>query len=130
MHQAACIFSEKQSGAMQVHQASRIFSEPVESKTRTHYGPVGSGRRTAGRRGCAGRGRTGRDMHRTMYNSILRDGQREAHFPFLRAVGTIRPGDNPPPCPPANRRHCPERLFGRTNKLNPFVNRWGNEISG
>ena len=33
---------------------------PVESKTRTHHGPVGSGRRTAGRRGGAGLGRTGR----------------------------------------------------------------------
>ena len=32
----------------------------VESKTRTHHGPVGSGRRTAGRRGGAGLGRTGR----------------------------------------------------------------------
>ena len=30
------------------------------SKTRTHYGPVGSRRRTAGRRGGAGLGRTGR----------------------------------------------------------------------
>ena len=33
---------------------------PVESKTRTHYGPVGSTRRTAGRQGGAGLGRTGR----------------------------------------------------------------------
>ena len=32
----------------------------VESKTRTHYGPVGSGRRIAGRRGGAKLGRTGR----------------------------------------------------------------------
>ena len=32
----------------------------LESKTRTHYGPVGSGRRTAGRRGAAELGRTGR----------------------------------------------------------------------
>ena len=32
----------------------------VGSKTRTHHGPVGSGRRTAGRRGWAGLGRTGR----------------------------------------------------------------------
>ena len=36
------------------------FILPVESKTRTHYGPVGSGRRTAGQRGGAGQGRTGR----------------------------------------------------------------------
>ena len=32
----------------------------VESKTRTHYGPVGSRRRTANRRGGARLGRTGR----------------------------------------------------------------------
>ena len=36
-----------------------IFVAPVESKTRTHHGRVGSGRRTAGRRGGAGPGRTG-----------------------------------------------------------------------
>ena len=36
------------------------MNQPVESKTRTHYGPVGSGRRMAGRRGGAGLGRTGR----------------------------------------------------------------------
>ena len=39
---------------------SRRCLSPVESKTRTHYGPVGSGRRTAGRRGWAGLGRTRR----------------------------------------------------------------------
>ena len=33
---------------------------PVESKTRTYHGRVGTGRRTAGRRGGAGPGRTGR----------------------------------------------------------------------
>ena len=38
----------------------KYISSPVGSKTRTHYGPVGSGRRTAGRRGGAGLGRTGR----------------------------------------------------------------------
>ena len=47
-----------------------LFFEPVESKTRTHYGPVGSGWRTAGWRG--GQSWVGRD-----------------------AVGSIRPGDNP-----------------------------------
>ena len=33
------------------------------------------------------------------------------------AVGTIRPGNKPPSCSPANREHCPERLFGSTNSL-------------
>ena len=33
------------------------------------------------------------------------------------AVGSIRPGDNPPSCPPANREHCPELLFESTNNL-------------
>ena len=33
------------------------------------------------------------------------------------AVGSTWPGDNPPSCPPANREHCPERLFGSTNSL-------------
>ena len=36
------------------------------------------------------------------------------------AVGSIRPGGNPPSCPPANRRHCPGRHFGSTNKRNPM----------
>ena len=34
--------------------------KPVESQTRTYYGLVGTGRRTAGRRGGAGTGSTGR----------------------------------------------------------------------
>ena len=34
------------------------------------------------------------------------------------AVGSIR--ENPPSCPPANRRHCPGRLFGSANKRNPM----------
>ena len=34
--------------------------QPVESKTRTYHGRIGSGRREAGRRGGAGPGRTGR----------------------------------------------------------------------
>ena len=37
-----------------------VCLSPVESKTRIHHGPVGSGRRTAGQRGGAGQGRTGR----------------------------------------------------------------------
>ena len=37
-----------------------VIAKPVEPKTRTNYEPVGSGRRTAGRRGRAGLGRTGR----------------------------------------------------------------------
>ena len=37
-----------------------LCTKLVEPKTRTHHGPVGSGRRTAGRRGGAGLGRTGR----------------------------------------------------------------------
>ena len=37
-----------------------FMSSPVESKTRAHHGPVGSGRRTAWRRGAARLGRTGR----------------------------------------------------------------------
>ena len=71
-----------------------VKTKLVEPKTRTHHGPVGSGRRTAGRRGGEGRGWVGRD-----------------------AVGSIRPGDNPPSCHPANREHCPGRLFGSTNSL-------------
>ena len=53
-----------------------------------------SGRGGARRGGGAGRSWVGRD-----------------------AVGSIRPGDNPPSCPPANREHCPERLCGSTNSL-------------
>ena len=30
------------------------------------------------------------------------------------AVGSIRPRNNPPSCTPANRSHCPGRLFGKT----------------
>ena len=66
-----------------------------------------SGRGGARQSGEAGRGRVGRD-----------------------AIGSIWPGDNPPSCPPANREHCPERLFGSTNKTKSYVNRWRNEISG
>ena len=33
------------------------------------------------------------------------------------AVGSIRPGDNPPSCTPANGEYCPERLFGSKNSL-------------
>ena len=67
--------------------------KPVESKTRTHYGPVGS-RGGARRGGEAVRVRVGRN-----------------------AVGSIRLGGNPPSDPPADRKHCPERLFGSTNSL-------------
>ena len=56
-----------------------------------------SGRVGARRGGEGGRGWVGRD-----------------------AVGSIRPGDNPPSCPPANRGHCPGRLFGSTDKRNPM----------
>ena len=38
----------------------KFLDWPIESKTRTHHGPVGSGRRTARRRGGAGLSRTGR----------------------------------------------------------------------
>ena len=34
------------------------------------------------------------------------------------AVESIRPGNNPPSCPPANREDCSELLFGSTNSLN------------
>ena len=33
------------------------------------------------------------------------------------AVGSIRPGYNPPSSPPANREHCSERFFGSKNSL-------------
>ena len=33
------------------------------------------------------------------------------------AVGSIRPGDNPPSCLPAIWEQCPERLFGSTNSI-------------
>ena len=41
-------------------EALGVISRPVESKTRTHHGRIGSGRRTAGRWSGAGPGRTGR----------------------------------------------------------------------
>ena len=43
-----------------------LYKKPVESKTRTHHGPVGSGRRTAGQRGGAGQGRTRRRSSGTL----------------------------------------------------------------
>ena len=43
-----------------IHRRMLVEIVPVESKTQTHHGPVGSGRRTAGRQGGAGLGRTGR----------------------------------------------------------------------
>ena len=46
-------------GTARVHQTRTTFTTPVEPKTWTFHGPVGSGRPTAGRRGGAGLGRTG-----------------------------------------------------------------------
>ena len=66
----------------------------VESKTRTNYRPVGSGRRTAGRRGGAGLDRTGR---------------RRVDLAKRQPSALQRIEDN-----------CPERLFGSTNKRNPM----------
>ena len=74
------------------HHRRQLFQTPVESKTRTHHGRVGSGRRTAGQRGSAGLDRTGR-----------------------RWVNPAR--RQPCSCPPANRGHSLERLSGRTNSL-------------
>ena len=36
------------------------------------------------------------------------------------AVGSIWPGDNPPACPPADRKHRPGCFFGSTNERNPM----------
>ena len=37
-----------------------------------------------------------------------------------RDAVSIRPGDYPPSFPPANRRHCPGRLFESTDQRNPM----------
>ena len=79
-----------------VSNRSVLFLKHVESKTRTHNEPVGSGRRTAGRQG--GRGWVGR-----------------------AAVGSIPPGDNPPFVLQRIEDNCPGRLFGSTNKRNPTL---------
>ena len=83
----------------------------VESKTRTHYEPVGSGQRMAARRGGAGLGRTGRRR-------------------VVPARGTIRPGENPRSCLPANRKQLSWTFPRKHEPTKSYVNRWRNEISG
>ena len=71
---------------------------PVERRHLSNQKPgrttSGSGRGGAQRSKGAARGRIGWD-----------------------AVSSIRPEDNPRSCPPANREHFLERLFGSTNRL-------------
>ena len=49
-----------------------------------------------------------------------RGGEGERGWVGREGVGSIWKGDNPPSCLPANRRRCPGRLFGSTNKRNPM----------
>ena len=60
-HAIACHVSDYTTPAhLNDHYLLDVSSKPVESKTQTHHGPFGSGRGTAGRRGGAELGRTGR----------------------------------------------------------------------
>ena len=61
----------------------------IESKTRTHYGPVESGRRMAGRRGGAGLGRTGRrrvDLARRQPSLLLSSESKKLSWTTLRKL--------------------------------------------
>ena len=78
---------------------------PVESKTRTHYGPVGSGRRTAARRGRVGLGRTERRR-----DDPAR--RRPSLLPFSES-GTLF-----------------WTLLRKHEQTKSYFNRWKNEISG
>ena len=76
-----------------------------DSKTRTHYEPVGSGRRTAGRRGGAGLGRTGRswvDPARRQHSFLPCSESKTVSWTFLR----------------------------KHEQAKSYVNRWRNEIRG
>ena len=77
---------------------------PVESKARTHYGPVESGRRMAWRRGGAGLGRTGRRLDPARRLPSL--------FPSSESKTLSRT---------SLREH---------EQAKSYVNRWRNEISG
>ena len=70
-----------------------VYTEPVESKTRTYHGRVGS-RRTAGRRGSAGQ-----------------DGMPTEQFAQETSV---------PRTPQSIENTSPERLPRSTNKRNPM----------
>ena len=85
----------------------KIFFGLVESKTRTYHRRVGAGRRTAVRRGGAGRGRAGLD-----------------------ADGSVCAGHNRPACPPGHRRQLFWTTLRKHEQRNPYVNRWINKTSG
>ena len=85
--------------------SGRSSVPPVESKTRTHYGPVGSGRRTAGRRGGAGLGRTGR-----------------------RRVDPAR--RQPSLLPSSESKTLSWTSIRKHEQTKSYVNRWRNEIRG
>ena len=59
-----------------------------------------------------------------------RGGGAERSWVGRDAVGSIRPGDNPPSCPPAYREQCPERFFGHTNSLISTYNPREKKTSG
>ena len=59
-----------------------------------------------------------------------RGGGAERSWVGRDAVGSIRPGDNPPSCPPAYREQCPERYFGHTNSLISTYNQREKKTSG
>ena len=83
----------------------KALQKPVESKTRTHCGPVGSRRRTAGRRGGPKLVRTGR--HRV-------DPARRQPFLLLSSESKTLSWTT-------LRKH---------EQMKSYVNRWRNEISG
>ena len=87
------------------HLFESMNKELVESKTRTQYGPVGSGRRTAGPREGAGPGRTGR----------------RRVDPARRQPSLLPSGES------KTLSWTPLRKHEQTKS---YVNRWRNEISG
>ena len=141
--------------SLRKHEQTKSYSNPlVESKTRTHYGPFGSRRRTAGRRGGAGLGRSGRRRpvaqahhERTPARAEHKVGgsprmgligsdsarEHEAQGDLEQAdadVDSIRPENKHPSGPPANRRDLSWTSLRKQNLTESYVNRWGNEMSG
>ena len=100
-------------------------STPVEPKTRTHYRPVGSGRRTAERRVGAGLGRTGRrrvDPARRQPSLLLSSESKTLSWMSLRNLSSPKPGHTTG----GSGRHGAVRAAGRgdagQNKVPTF--RW------
>ena len=88
-----------------VYMLTFLNETPDDSKTRTHHGPVGSGRRPAGRRGWAGLGRTGRcwvDPARRQPSLLSSSESKTLSWTSLR----------------------------KHEQTKSYVNRWRNEISG